>query len=92
MDKYEEGGQMKEKIHRITFEENGHPLHQDGEVRTEDIVYFVTEAKAIEFLRDGFSERKILEVKELTQEEIEAKPICYMVPVRSDQGTKWTQQ
>ncbi len=83
---------MKEKIHRITFEENGHPLHKDGEIRTEDVGYFVTEAKAIEFLCDGYSERKIIEVKELTQEQIDAEMICYMVPLRSDQGTKWTQK
>jgi hypothetical protein len=81
---------MKEKIHRITYKEYGHPLHEDGHVRTEDVGYFLTESKAIEFLRDGYENRVIVEAKELTQEEIDEKPICYMVPLRSDQGTKWT--
>ena len=82
---------MQEKIHRITYKEYGHPLHENGDIRTEDIGYFLTEAKAIEFLRDGFAKREIVQVKELTQEQINNEIICYMEPFEWEQGTIWTQ-
>tara|TARA_R100001163_G_C4963256_1_gene126176 strand:- start:306 stop:557 length:252 start_codon:yes stop_codon:yes gene_type:complete len=82
---------MQEKIHRITYKEYGHPLHVDGDVRTEDVGYFLTESKAIEFLRDGFEKRVIVKVKELTQEQINNEIICYMEPFEYEKGTKWTQ-